>query len=71
MQYQYSSEYDGLSLRHYLVLSNWFDVIIILSHIFTHNNTHNETSDQNKVNQRLLYPTFAVQLQSAPVALLS
>ena len=30
--------------------------------------THNKTSDQNRVNQGLLYPTFAVQLQSAPVA---
>ena len=32
------------------------------------NATHNETSDQNRVNQGLLYQIVTVQLQSAPVA---
>jgi len=43
-------------------------LVLILKKISTHNTTHNKTSDQNRVNQGLLYPTFAVQLQSAPVA---
>ena len=53
-----------LSLRHYLVLSGLFNVIIILSYISTHNTTHNETSDQNRVNQGLLYPTARVEIEA-------
>ena len=36
-----------------------------ISKISTHNVTHNETSDQNRVNQGLLYPIVTVQLQVA------
>ncbi|MAB87085.1 MAG: hypothetical protein CML51_07300, partial [Rhodobacteraceae bacterium] len=54
---------NTLFLRHIYALSGWFYLKLIKSKISTHNATHNETSDQNRVNQGLLYLIANVELQ--------